>query len=758
MKKTIIALAIVLLFAPWTRADWFDILQRPGDCDKTLPLDQQVLKWDDARKLWVPSDEAGGTPGGSDTQVQFNDGGAFGGDAGLTYAKATDILSVVGGVKTAKVYPSADSTTAFQINRANGTDNVFNVDTTNLRVGIGTTAPSGVIDVNEYVSQVPQMASNTAPSPYVISASAEINWQNAAWQAFCVPPTNSNGWICQNSTGWIKVDVGAANVFVVKRYTMTANGDTYAPKTWTFEGSNTGAFAGEQTVLDTQTNVADWTTAEERIYLVTNSVIFRYYRWNITANQGGSWILIRNLQIFLRESFYMSGGFVNIPRLKSASNLVNIDVNRLDGTYPIFKVDSSFKASGSSNSYGKITLPGGAFMQAFWTGAGDGPSDSGMWIDMPTRGGSGIGSGGAGNNAWIAYCPASGNWFTNSAAGDIAYRAMGTRMLFGNQAGAARIAIQNDKLGLHGNVAPTAGLHLGAGTATAGMAPLKLTTGVSLTTAELGAIEFTDPDYFASLTDTTVKRKAFVLDDGTRLTSGRVPFATTNGRLTDDADLTFVTDTLTATKIVANTSLAIREGGATPTKYTFFQGGDQTIDLTYTLPTAYPAVTGYVLSATDAGAMSWVAASGEDTGSIKMFGSMTPPSGWLNCDGSVVSRTTYAALFAVIGIQFGAGNGTTTFQLPWMSNRFPMGAEAGYVGNADDTDTHQHDAVSAGTPTGSISPHFPVPGFDWTAAAGGITDGAYADHTFTGDAMGTHQHAAASHIPPYQKVNFIIKT
>jgi hypothetical protein len=42
-----------------------------------------------------------------------------------------------------------------------------------------------------------------------------------------------------------------------------------------------------------------------------------------------------------------------------------------------------------------------------------------------------------------------------------------------------------------------------------------------------------------------------VLDDGTRLTSGRIPFATTNGRLTDDADLTFATDTLTVTKIAA---------------------------------------------------------------------------------------------------------------------------------------------------------------------------------------------------------------
>ena len=38
--------------------------------------------------------------------------------------------------------------------------------------------------------------------------------------------------------------------------------------------------------------------------------------------------------------------------------------------------------------------------------------------------------------------------------------------------------------------------------------------------------------------------------------------------------------------------------------------------------------------------------------------------GWLNCDGSAVSRTTYASLFAVIGTTFGSGDGTSTFNLP----------------------------------------------------------------------------------------------
>lgn len=98
---------------------------------------------------------------------------------------------------------------------------------------------------------------------------------------------------------------------------------------------------------------------------------------------------------------------------------------------------------------------------------------------------------------------------------------------------------------------PTALLHIAAGSATANRAPLKFTSGTSLTTAEAGCVEFTTDDLFFTIT-TGASRKAFVLDDGTRLTSGRVPFATTNGRLVDDADMTFATDTLTVTKLVVN--------------------------------------------------------------------------------------------------------------------------------------------------------------------------------------------------------------
>ncbi len=60
-------------------------------------------------------------------------------------------------------------------------------------------------------------------------------------------------------------------------------------------------------------------------------------------------------------------------------------------------------------------------------------------------------------------------------------------------------------------------------------------------------------------------------------------------------------------------------------------------------------------------------------GSIQMYGGATAPSGWLLCDGSAVSRTTYSALFKVIGTAYGSGDGNTTFNVPNFSGRFPIG-------------------------------------------------------------------------------------
>lgn len=95
-----------------------------------------------------------------------------------------------------------------------------------------------------------------------------------------------------------------------------------------------------------------------------------------------------------------------------------------------------------------------------------------------------------------------------------------------------------NRLGLGVN-APTATLHLKAGTIAAGTAPWKYNSGPLLTTAEVGANEFLTDKAFLTIT-TGAARKEYTLND-IALTAGRVPFVTTNGRLTDNAALTFGT-------------------------------------------------------------------------------------------------------------------------------------------------------------------------------------------------------------------------
>jgi microcystin-dependent protein len=67
---------------------------------------------------------------------------------------------------------------------------------------------------------------------------------------------------------------------------------------------------------------------------------------------------------------------------------------------------------------------------------------------------------------------------------------------------------------------------------------------------------------------------------------------------------------------------------------------------------------------------------GVDVGDVKTTARTTPPPGWLLCDGSAVSRVTYAELFDVIGTNYGAGDGSSTFALPNLQDRVPIGASA----------------------------------------------------------------------------------
>nr|DAF32415.1 MAG TPA: tail collar fiber protein [Caudoviricetes sp.] len=84
----------------------------------------------------------------------------------------------------------------------------------------------------------------------------------------------------------------------------------------------------------------------------------------------------------------------------------------------------------------------------------------------------------------------------------------------------------------------------------------------------------------------------------------------------------------------------------------------------------------------------------ELVGEVAFFARTTPPSGWLKANGAAVSRTTYAALFAAIGTTFGAGDGSSTFNLPDLRGEFVRGLDDGRnVDGGRRLGTNQGDAI-----------------------------------------------------------------
>lgn len=182
-------------------------------------------------------------------------------------------------------------------------------------------------------------------------------------------------------------------------------------------------------------------------------------------------------------------------------------------------------------------------------------------------------------------------------------------------------------------------------------------------------------------------------------------------------------------------------------------------------------------------------------GIIQMWPTTSAPTGFLLCAGAAVSRTTYATLFGVIGTTFGAGDGSTTFNLPNYTNRMPYGTTIGATGGSADAivvaHTHTYSG-STGTMSANASHSHSVsdPGHAHSfpsALAGGPNSGqimrgdvlqatAYygtnaagtgiginaADvnhtHSFSGTTSSSGASGTNANLPPYLGINFIIKT
>ena len=169
---------------------------------------------------------------------------------------------------------------------------------------------------------------------------------------------------------------------------------------------------------------------------------------------------------------------------------------------------------------------------------------------------------------------------------------------------------------------------------------------------------------------------------------------------------------------------------------------------------------------------------GIPTGTITPWSQATPPSGFLECDGSAVSRSTYAALFAIISDTYGAGDGSTTFNLPDLTDKVavhksnnknfastggantvtPTGNVAGSTANAtlSTAQLASHSHPGGGSFNISVNGTGPGPGLAGgnNAGTGNAGSGQGHSHNMSANFAGD----ANSVLQPYLTLIYIIKT
>ena len=102
---------------------------------------------------------------------------------------------------------------------------------------------------------------------------------------------------------------------------------------------------------------------------------------------------------------------------------------------------------------------------------------------------------------------------------------------------------------------------------------------------------------------------------------------------------------------------------------------------------------------------------GIPVGTIHTYAGSTAPTGYMICDGSAVSRITYSDLFDVIGITYGSGDGSTTFNIPNLKGKVPVGLDSndtdfdtlGETGGSKYLQEHSHGATNGNFATENTS-------------------------------------------------------
>jgi microcystin-dependent protein len=166
---------------------------------------------------------------------------------------------------------------------------------------------------------------------------------------------------------------------------------------------------------------------------------------------------------------------------------------------------------------------------------------------------------------------------------------------------------------------------------------------------------------------------------------------------------------------------------------------------------------------------------GIPTATIVPWSDSSVPSGFLECNGAAVSRSTYADLFAIIGTTYGSGNGSTTFDLPDLQDNVAVGksgtknlASTGGANTVAATGNVGGSTANATLSTSQLASHSHNQGATFQGSLNSFDGGQSAGITGTGSAGsgGGHSHNmsanftgdATSVIQPYLTIIYIIKT
>jgi len=153
------------------------------------------------------------------------------------------------------------------------------------------------------------------------------------------------------------------------------------------------------------------------------------------------------------------------------------------------------------------------------------------------------------------------------------------------------------------------------------------------------------------------------------------------------------------------------------------------------------------------------------SGMIVAFAASLPPTGWLVCDGTAVMRTTYSTLFAVIGETWGAGDGSTTFNVPDLRGRLVLVVSGSHAlastGGAESVTlsvgqlpSHSHGVTDPGhVHTALVASSTNTAGVAAGTAVAGNTGSAVTGITINNTGSGN----PVSLLNPYASMQFIIK-